>query len=184
MRVACETGRDATVFWNYIDLRFRSPNPFRIEAFLDAEKLTVRFRGKKITEKQLYQISRNNSLVAEIGSCATCGVDDCHRVVKEPSTADFGKTAWLLDERTPEFDEYVKTSRHAADALLIPLDGKRFKKLIMRGRPRIFVYQAEPCGDGDKVISFAETFGPRCRGREICWKCTADWRKAMRKTEL
>ncbi|MBX3243227.1 MAG: VanW family protein [Acidobacteria bacterium] len=123
-----ETGRDATVFWNYIDLRFRSPNPFRIEAFLDAEKLTVRFRGKKITEKQLYQISRNNSLVAEIGSCATCGVDDCHRVVKEPSTADFGKTAWLLDERTPEFDEYVKTSRHAADALLIPLDGKRFKK--------------------------------------------------------
>ena len=25
-------GRDATVFWNYVDLRFRSPHAFRIEA--------------------------------------------------------------------------------------------------------------------------------------------------------
>ncbi len=29
-----EQGRDATVFWNYIDLRFRSPKTFRIEAKL------------------------------------------------------------------------------------------------------------------------------------------------------
>ncbi len=123
-----ETGRDATVFWNYIDLRFRSPNAFRIEAVLDAERLTVRFRGKKATEKQLYQIGRNGSGHAEIGSCATCGVEDCHRVVHEPSTADFGKAAWLVDERTPEFDAYVQRERKTADTLLIPLDGKRFRK--------------------------------------------------------
>ena len=31
-----EQGRDATVFWNYVDLRFCSPQPFRIET--DSEK--------------------------------------------------------------------------------------------------------------------------------------------------
>src|SRR5215216_3630408 len=29
-------GRDATVFWNYVDLRFKSSWPFRIEATMDA----------------------------------------------------------------------------------------------------------------------------------------------------
>jgi vancomycin resistance protein YoaR len=40
-----ESGRDATVFWNYVDLRFRSSSPFRIEATMDANLLTVRFRS-------------------------------------------------------------------------------------------------------------------------------------------
>src|SRR5215204_3852045 len=36
-----EIGRDATVFWNYVDLRFRSSSPFRIEALMDASVLIV-----------------------------------------------------------------------------------------------------------------------------------------------
>ena len=39
-----EKDRDATVFWNYVDLRFRSEKPFRIEAKLDEKDLTVRFK--------------------------------------------------------------------------------------------------------------------------------------------
>ena len=42
---AAEQGRDATVFWNYLDLRFRLPVPFEIEARLDAQRLVVRLRG-------------------------------------------------------------------------------------------------------------------------------------------
>lgn len=123
-----EIGRDATVFWNYIDLRFSSPNAFRIEAVLDAEKLTVRFRGNKTTQKQLYQISRNSHAPAEIGSCVTCGVDDCHRVVREPNKIGLGSTAWLVDEKTPEFDAYVQKEKGKDDRLLLPLDGSRFRK--------------------------------------------------------
>ncbi len=38
---AAEAGRDATVFWNYIDLRFNADEPFRIEAELDKDQLRV-----------------------------------------------------------------------------------------------------------------------------------------------
>ena len=39
-----ETGRDATVFWNYVDLRFKSSHPFRIEAQLTVDSLVARGR--------------------------------------------------------------------------------------------------------------------------------------------
>jgi len=36
-------GRDATVFWNYIDLRFRPKCDVRIEVSIEADALAVRF---------------------------------------------------------------------------------------------------------------------------------------------
>ncbi len=39
-----ETGRDATVFWNYVDLRFRPTEGCRLEVFLTREELVVRLR--------------------------------------------------------------------------------------------------------------------------------------------
>jgi len=123
-----EHDRDATVFWNYVDLRFRSSQPFRIEARLDSDNLIVEFRGEKVAEKTLHQINPRRSEPAEIGSCATCEVDDCHRVVKPPSERNFGRSAWLVDERTPEFDEYLQRERTANDLLCLPIDGTRFRK--------------------------------------------------------
>ncbi len=38
-------GRDATVFWNYLDLRLRGRRPFRIEARLTADDLELTLRG-------------------------------------------------------------------------------------------------------------------------------------------
>ncbi len=126
-----EQGRDATVFWNYVDLRFRSPIAFRIEAALDGEDLTVRFKGDTPKKKPLIQISKlkTQNSGAHPNSCASCGVDDCFRVVKPSAkTKDFGRTAFLLDEFMPELDEYVRQQRARKDVLFIPLDGKRFRK--------------------------------------------------------
>ena len=125
-----EQGRDATVFWNYVDLRFKSPTSFYIHAELDAEHLTLRFYGEKQPLKPLVSISRNKQYKpAEIGSCATCGVNDCFRVVKPNENAlDFGRTAFLVDEFSPEFNKYIQEKRTAKDILFIPLDGNRFKK--------------------------------------------------------
>lgn len=123
-----EHGRDATVFWNYVDLRFRSSTPFRIEARLDADNLIVEFRGEKTEQKTLHQINPRNAKPAEIGSCATCEVGDCHRVMQTPVERNFGRAAWLVDEFTPEFDTYITSERENHDLLAIPLDGKRFKK--------------------------------------------------------
>jgi len=122
-----ETGRDATVFWNYVDLRFRSDKPFRIEAKLDADDLTVEFRGEKAETKTLHQINRRNA-TAEPNSCATCEVGDCHRVMKPTADRNFGSSAYLVDEHMAEFDEYIQNTRTGDDLLCIPLDGKRFRK--------------------------------------------------------
>ncbi len=124
-----EQGRDATVFWNYVDLRFRSPAAFRIEASLDGENLTVRFRSAAQKPRQLVRISKFNTQNSNSHpeSCASCGIDDCFRMINPSSdAADFGRTAFLLDEYMPEFDEYVGRRRTSKDALFIPLDGKRF----------------------------------------------------------
>lgn len=125
-----EQGRDATVFWNYVDLRFKSPNAFRIEARLDAKTLTIRFKSESLTKENIVEIAKrveiNNK--NQPNSCATCGVNHCFRSIKPQIETNFGRTAYLLDEFYPEFDDYIQAKRTAKDLLLIPLDGKRFKK--------------------------------------------------------
>ncbi len=123
-----EHDRDATVFWNYVDLRFRSAKQFRISARMDSENLIVEFRGEKAESKTLHQISRRGQQ-NEPNSCATCGVGDCHRVMRPAAASvEFGRSAWLVDEFFPEFDSFIQSERAADDLLCIPLDGKRFRK--------------------------------------------------------
>ena len=51
-------GRDATVFWNYLDLRLRGRRPFRIEARLTADDLELTLRGYGVeTERPAFAFS-------------------------------------------------------------------------------------------------------------------------------
>jgi hypothetical protein len=122
-----EQGRDATVFWNYVDLRFRSPHPLRLEVRLDEHDLRVRLRGPQNGNGKLHRLSRIAVDFEQPRSCATCEMD-CHRVVTKPSAADFGRTAFLVDDVWPEFDQYIQGTRTDKDQLFMPLDGKRFRK--------------------------------------------------------
>ncbi|HKP67914.1 MAG TPA: VanW family protein [Pyrinomonadaceae bacterium] len=122
-----EKGRDATVFWNYVDLRFRSTNAFRVEAKLTTDELVIRFRGLRGDASSRKEISIPIA-TAEARSCATCEVGDCHRVVDSDKHAGFGRTAFLVDEYSSEFDRHIQTNRESNDRLLIPLDGRRFRK--------------------------------------------------------
>lgn len=123
-----EQGRDATVFWNYVDLRFRSENAFRIEAALTEKELIVRFRGVRADLPKLHRISRATLHNDSPQSCATCGVGDCHRVVEPADHANFGSSAFLVDEYYPEFSKYILGARNGKDTLFRPINGKRFKK--------------------------------------------------------
>lgn len=124
-----EQGRDATVFWNYVDLRFRSPQPFRIETDLTGDHLAVQFRGTRLDKPALHQITRaGTAKKGDPNSCASCGMDDCFRSMKPAANLDFGKTAFLVDEYVPEFDEHIRSTRTAKDELFLPLDGKRYRK--------------------------------------------------------
>ncbi|MBC7930295.1 MAG: VanW family protein, partial [Rubrivivax sp.] len=136
-----EAGRDATVFWNYVDLRWRSPHPFRIEASMSRDQLIVRFRGDgsaraKPRAASVHQIhaasapaSQTHAGATTTGDCFSCGVLDCFRQAAPDETlVRAGRAAFLVDEFWPEFDEYVRAERAGHDLLCLPLDGKRFGK--------------------------------------------------------
>lgn len=126
-----EVGRDATVFWNYVNLRFKSSRPFRIEAMMDANLLTVRFRSGVDQNRQPAQYSEKKVVIAAAStapqSCVSCDVHDCFRHAGHQA-ASFGRSAYLVDEYYPEFNSYVLEARREQDLLAIPLDGKRFGK--------------------------------------------------------
>ena len=164
-----EQGRDATVFWNYVDLRFRSANAFRIEAKLDGHDLLIRFRGSKNGIGQLHQLSRALINFDQPRSCATCEMD-CHRVVTKPSTADFGRTAFLVDDVWPEFDSYIQNVRDRHGQLFIPMDGKRFRK----GN---YAWTTE--GFGSVSQSIATTFVRSYRSRKLATQGAARQRNLL-----
>jgi hypothetical protein len=122
-----EVGRDATVFWNYVDLRFRAPVPFRIEADMDAEHLTLRFRAVEAAAAERAQ----KPLAPKQGgkgpnNCLSCNVIQCFR--HEKPAAHTAETAVLVDAFVPELDRYIQSVRGERDTIFLPLDGKRFAK--------------------------------------------------------
>jgi hypothetical protein len=124
-----EIGRDATVFWNYVDLRFRSDHSFRIEAKLTDSELVVRYRSARRGPRRLVQLSSKRMRVENAADCFSCGKQDCFRHGKAVAReSNFGRSAYLLDEYWPEFDRYITNTKRPVDTLGIPIDGKRFGK--------------------------------------------------------
>jgi hypothetical protein len=60
-------------------------------------------------------------------NCVTCDAFDCFRHVERNATG-FGRSAYLVDEYYPEFNNYILESRRDDDLLAIPLDGKKYRK--------------------------------------------------------
>jgi len=125
---AAARDRDATVFWNYVDLRLRAPFDLRIEVALDAESLTVRVRGA-VPATPVSGRTIDATLDAGIalppqrpGDCLTCGQDACFR--NAPTLRDAqGKTAILVQAPMPEHAQFLTTDlahgeRIGADASL------------------------------------------------------------------
>ncbi|MDB6151792.1 MAG: vanw family protein, partial [Chthoniobacteraceae bacterium] len=127
-------GRDATVFWNYVDLRFRPVNPVALEVYLTPKELIVRLRevtalpepGASMGTNPLVEeaILEGSYDTAAVESCETCDVTSCFRHIgqsKEECTV-----AWLVDAYWPEFDSYLSKHRKSSDSLFLPLDSKRY----------------------------------------------------------
>lgn len=133
---AAEAGRDATVAWNYIDLRFRSAQPIFIEAQLTADELVVRLRAH---HGDLHSSTLRSSpalpqplllLDVQAHSCTSCAQTACFRHQLASSDTQRGSTAYLVDELWPEFQQYLDDVHQSADVLGIPLParvGGRYK---------------------------------------------------------
>ena len=133
---AAAAGHDATVMWNYVDLRVRSDRAFRVEAELVPEALVLRLRGYRAVgprrapavvgataERPLQVVSDTRGA----RSCLSCNQGDCHRVRPAPAIRR-GHRAWLVDGVWPEHDAWMAAERDPADVLLLPIDGQRFRR--------------------------------------------------------
>ena len=109
-------GRDATVFWNYLDLRLRATAAFRIDARLTAEDLEITIRGytdaRGASEPDIFA-----GLAAH--DCLSCGQISCHRHDPD-SAAVAAPMPWLVDAPTREFIAYARDRAGAADPLFLP----------------------------------------------------------------
>ena len=112
-----ESDRDATVFWNYLDLRFRASWPWRLEVVLDARELHVSIRGHAPASPAAVPLAPTLRKSAPIGDCASCGETECHRHEgAEPSGI---RSTWLVDDDDwPEFSAYRKAEKAGQDRLL------------------------------------------------------------------
>jgi hypothetical protein len=125
-----ELGRDATVFWNYVDLKFRSDRAFKIEARLSKDQLIVRFKTAPARRAlNILSTANDQRLADRLGSCATCGQQSCFRNIdNKTAPRKFSRAAFLVDEYWPEFDKYINEQKSAEDLMAMPIDGKRFNK--------------------------------------------------------
>src|SRR5438874_397756 len=120
------TGRDATVFWNYVDLRLRAPFDWQIETSLTASELLVRFRAlsaKSANGKLAPGFASPEGPVVE--SCETCGVTDCFRHPVATALPRAHCAAWLVDAHQPEHNTWLRTQHQHCDWLFTPLDSTR-----------------------------------------------------------
>ncbi|BCX48464.1 vancomycin resistance protein, vanW family [Haloferula helveola] len=126
-----ERDRDATVFWNYVDLRFRAAFDWRLEVELDATHLVVRIRAAVPTgTKQPALRPADPPRPAATGDCLTCGQTECfrHPAATSAHAPSLGHSAFLLDARWPEFDRWCSGHSREGDRWFLPLDGHRWKK--------------------------------------------------------
>lgn len=155
---AAARDRDAAIAWNYLDLRFRPSQPMLIEARMTSDELIVRLYGQSTPIKMpptppanfvsLTSLTnpppRNTRKILDPAahSCLTCEQDACFRhnsklvktflsennTLEEAGGKEEGRKAYLVGECTPEFQEYLRTNRRAADLLGIPIDGKKWRQ--------------------------------------------------------
>jgi hypothetical protein len=112
-----QLGRDATVFWNYVDLRFRSDHAFRVEARLTRDRLEVVFRGTRLADI-LPGLRHELPFPAAAHDCTSCGEVRCRR--NNPDGPGQVPTAWLVDAARPEFAALFAGRAGPADALILP----------------------------------------------------------------
>lgn len=123
-----EQDRDATVKWNYIDLRFKSNFDFRIEVELTADKLIVAYRSLQKNEKSS-DINFNFRQSNKLNDCYSCGKFACFKHPDRTSVKqEIATTTFILDEKWPEYDKYIKEIATNSDNFILPLKQNKLIK--------------------------------------------------------
>ncbi len=116
-----EQGRDATVKWNYLDLRFCSSGAFRVEAELTSHSLIVRIRGTMPASD--FSQPQEVFLPVQLNDCYSCGNAACARypsIIPSPRKERI-KTI-IVDEYWPEYQHYLKGVITKDDQVILPFN--------------------------------------------------------------
>jgi len=121
---AMDDAVDATVFWNYVDLKVRARHAWRLEVELTATELVLRIRARSPLAMPAVPVAlrRADEEVASTAlplarGCLSCDQTACFRHRPPTGLAQQGRTAALLDGWTPEFARYLDTHHAEADRL-------------------------------------------------------------------
>lgn len=127
-----EIDRDATVKWNYIDLRFRSTHAFRIEIELTSDQLITKFRStlEKVHAKNI-PVARSVA-PSKLNDCYSCGNFDCFR---HPDRSHHKKRAsvvtFITDEKWVEHESYIKSVAGPNDRFISPSKAARIYRSVL-----------------------------------------------------
>lgn len=126
-------GRDATVFWNYVDLRFRSPQAFRIEARMTGSDLGIWFRG--VGSADATDTPPSLSPRGNVHDCVSCGQVSCFRQTTSPVVSPARQTAWLIDACWPEYATLFTKQASPGDMLFLPMRGPLARRYAWPAAP-------------------------------------------------
>jgi hypothetical protein len=123
-----EKDRDATVKWNYLDLRFKSSFDFRIEIELTSDHLKVAFRSPQ-NQAEPVQDKLSWKASSKLNDCYSCGNMACFKHPDKTGVEqEIATTTFILDEKWPEYDKYVSQTATKADHFILPLKKNRWIK--------------------------------------------------------
>ena len=115
---------DATVFWNYVDLKVRAKHAWRLEVELTSDELVLRIRARSpiampAVPMALRRASEEGASAALplARGCLSCDQTACFRHRPLLAVAQQGCTAVLLDAWTPEFARYLAAHHTEADRM-------------------------------------------------------------------
>jgi hypothetical protein len=122
--------RDATIAWNYVDLRFRAPQPLLLRVRLEQDALVVSLyaaagRAGVVGNERTAPTSAEARDAAR--DCATCDETACFRHGAGASQ-EGGSTAFIVDEFWPEFDDFIAGRAAPGGMMCLPIEGRRWKR--------------------------------------------------------
>ncbi len=118
---AAEGGRDATVAWNYVDLRFAAPRELLLSVRLDRRDLSISLRAKGNDRAATMELAAPQSAgPPEVESCDECDETDCAFHEAGGPALIAGRSAFVVDKSWPELAAYVAGSRGPGDLICAP----------------------------------------------------------------
>jgi hypothetical protein len=111
---AAEQGRDATVFWNYVDFRFRPQQDILITSALSRDELVLGFWGCSSFQILAANTKPDQRSTHSPNTCTDCHEENCFR--HRPPGVDALQpnsmtSAFLIEECWPEFQDFVTQTR-------------------------------------------------------------------------